>query len=680
MACASHHLPFHSQSCLRQFEEDVRFLLSIHQIDLPVRGSLCFSVQKATMSNPVDNSSAPRPRNRRLPSRSQGTTSSTSLYGPSPNTSKQASRETSPFKTSLLGSSGRNSPVNTTINRASGLLDIGWSSVSEFAYSLFGEQENSGKKNGKPSQTDLSKRKAHPWRAPFASDQRNRIASSQPGIRDVAAGAISERETALRAMKTASVLESHDGVNGGLDVTGRFKRRTSDENLSFLASRGATTATTEQIQDEGCLVYIHDIAATDTYPGLVLKYRCRDDAIKKANGLSNVNHLYIRRHIFVPVDACEIKGRPCEPPSYANAGKVDLLAPTPGENTEASSLEGPAQARGSKNIDYFGLSPLDIAKAEQKKEERLWEHVRWVKIDGFNSPVQIGRISRKSLGYYPPHRKKNIVSATASEISTPRQSIDLQNPATPCRSQTSTEIMNSPSSLTSRRREDSVMSSSRHSVSMMPGRTRSSAGSFSVSDNPRPVWMRGPGGIGTLGQNVKAPGPQDDALNKWARKHFSQLAVDKLPSMSVLGSETAHFGFTKDGESAEIAQGGDGYPHLEGAPADGGGIKLDKMAIGIEAWLRGAWQNRGSASTPMLGPRRREESDLIELEDTSDDGRLTGSLPPHDHMLNTLAGGSGQGNSWGRSMASSSGWSVSGSMTQGGINQVNSFGKDRKSD
>src|SRR5207249_2959521 len=106
------------------------------------------------------------------------------------------------------------------------------------------------------------------------------------------------------------------------------------------------------------------------------------------------------------------------------------------------------------------------------------------------------------------------------------------------------------------RRGDSLLSNRPpiSSATSSTGTRRSRINSIPTVDDPRPVWMRRPGGVGTLGKDVRAPGPNNDALNAWARKHFSNLAIDDLPSMSVIGAETAHFGFSKDGEPAEIAQ------------------------------------------------------------------------------------------------------------------------------
>ncbi|KAJ0388251.1 hypothetical protein COL922a_000513 [Colletotrichum nupharicola] len=236
--------------------------------------------------------------------------------------------------------------------------------------------------------------------------------TSRPGHQDIAAGSLAEREAALKAARTASVLQSHEGVNGGLDVTGKYKRRNSDEIAR-------DNIQDEEVQDQ--LVYIHHVQPTDTYAGIVLKYRCREDAFRKANGLWS-RDIQVRKWLAIPVDACEVKGRPCEPPSH-DGQAVDLLAPTPelrighGHNSLTSDHSQP--------VDFFSL-PTTNGLADAKNEEPEdppWTHVRWVTLDSNPNPVEIARVSRRSIGYFPPRRKKSLRSA-ASTLSTPRHSLD----------------------------------------------------------------------------------------------------------------------------------------------------------------------------------------------------------------------------------------------------------------
>jgi hypothetical protein len=401
-------------------------------------------------------------------------------------------------------------------------------------------------------------------------------------------------------MRTASVLESHDGVNGGLDVSGKFKKRKSDEDLR-------STALEEEVEDH--LVYIHHVQPSDTYAGIVLKYRCREDAFRKANGLWSRDNIQIRKYVVMPVDACEVRGRPCEAPSGEQ--RVDLLAPTP-DITESSSLDPGA------SDDFFGWSMNGKSKEQQKPgdDELPWTHVRWVSIDSLAKPVEIARVARRTLGYFPPRRKKSL--HTVSTLSTPRGSIDV--PSIPIGS----ELAGSPASNASPRR-NSILNPRPQlgniQGSSSPGGSRSRSRVHSSGDEHKPAWMRRPGGVGSMGKHVRAPGPERDYFNSWAKKHMPGLAIDSLPSMSVMGSESARFSINADEQSGIVES-----PFAEGhdvLSTSRQGSGLDKAALAVETWLRGAFAKK--PGTPILGPRTRlgaDEGDLIELTDTnSDDGR-----------------------------------------------------------
>lgn len=414
-------------------------------------------------------------------------------------------------------------------------------------------------------------------------------------------------------MRTASVLQSHDGVNGGLDVSGRFKKRRSDEDLRGSAAQSEDT-------DEH-LVYIHHVQPSDTYAGVVLRYRCREDAFRRANGLWSRDNTYIqaRKWLALPVDACEIRGRPCGgAPSYhsSSSGDVDLLAPTPEAATQV--VDDPFSTR---------QTPEHQQTSQTFDEDRPWTHVRWVAIDNFPAPVEIARVPRKALGYFPPRRKKSL--HTMSSLSTPRGSTDVPPSIT-----LGSEVDHAQSPGGARSRRLSTLSAASRSV---PGDL----------DNPhRPAWMRRPGGVGSLHGRVR--GPERDYFNSWTRKHLPGLNIESLPSMSVMGSESARFGFDDGGDDApgivespfegDGLDGGGGNVSVSRSGGGGGvsGNGLDKAAAAVETWLRGAFAKMPAPGTPVLGPRgthhqgahqgsRQVEGDLIELTDTnSDDGRPVG--------------------------------------------------------
>lgn len=441
--------------------------------------------------------------------------------------------------------------------------------------------------------------------------------SKKPGIDDVAAGSLAEREAALKAARKASILESHAGVNGGLDITGKHKRRNSDETAS------------EPAPPEEYLVYTHKVQPNDTYAGLILRYQCREDAFRKANGLWSRDSVQTRKWLTIPVDACEIRGRPCEPPSWHNTERVDHLAPTPAVEDESSGVD-------TTHDDFFSR-PMNGKQSEAKptvEEDKPWTHVRWVKIDTFQEPVEIARVSRKAMGYFPPRRRKSM--RTTSSLSTPRQSFDL-----------SSNPPGSPEDGSSRRHS---MLSNRPQISTTtmssPGRVR-----YDSNDN-LPQWMRRPGGVGSMGRNVRAPGPDKDAFTSWTKKHLPGLNIEGLPSMSVMGTETAHFGFKSESSGLVENHLGQGQDTTASSRQ---GTGLDKAAAAVESWLRGALSRQ--PGTPLIGARGRpdRDGDLIELTDTgSDDGRPPLDLPTS--MMDSMSLGTGsrsEGDSYfrGRTMA-----------------------------
>lgn len=208
------------------------------------------------------------------------------------------------------------------------------------------------------------------------------------------------------------------------------------------------------------------------------------------------------------------------------------------------------------------------------------------------------------MGYFPPRRKKSILSA----LSTPRQSSDYPLG------------MPGPSENHPTRRQSSL-SSSQPQLSLTPVSSRSRGGSEAAEN--KPAWMRRPGGVGTMGRNIRAPGPDRDSLNAWANKHFPGLNIDQLPSMSIMGSETARFGFKADG--TPIVESSYEEGRRDASALSNQGTGLDRAAAAVETWLRGALAKR--PATPLLRPRSKgaanNDNDLIELADTgSDDGRL----------------------------------------------------------
>jgi hypothetical protein len=475
--------------------------------------------------------------------------------------------------------------------------------------------DGNGRRKGKAKSTGRPK-VADTWGPPDPSERKKDGGIGQ--------GSTEDREVMLRTKRMARVMEGRDEeITSALDANGKFKRRTSTDELRPGSSH----------DDDFTLVYIHLVQKSDTLQGVILKYSCKPDVFRKANRFWPNDSIQMRERVILPIDACAIKGRPCDPPSKENPSQgVDLLAPTPEIETPPFPI--------STNDNFPSLNGTSAARPED--DENPWVHVRWVLLDNSPSahPVEIARMPRKTLGYFPPRRRKS----TLSSISTPRGSGETLRLGQTV-SQTSNEHSGSTASTPARRTSNlgprpgtqalsSISSyfpplpmSMNMNMNMnmgLPRKTRPRRESVDEAAD-RLGWMRGPGGVGTLGKNVRKPGPGQDGLNSWAKKLIPGLAIDGLPSTSVMGSETAHFGFLGGGEELpSIAEGVNGTDLLGGSGIVSGsanqGMGLENAAAAIEGWVRRlAIKGPG---TP-LGGGRVENPDLIELLDGtgSDDGR-----------------------------------------------------------
>jgi hypothetical protein len=438
----------------------------------------------------------------------------------------------------------------------------------------------------------------------------------------IGVGSLAARDNELKNRKKASVLESHERVNGGLDVAGRYKRRTSSE----------LPRESDQIEDEeDALVYVHPVKPQDTLAGVVLKYNCQPAVFRKANRLWPHDVIQVRKVVLLPVDACSIKGRPCDPPVEGQG--IDLLAKTPEiEESPISTRMNGGTSWGSFPQNGSSSTPFDILPIKPTKsddEEQPWTHVRWVLIDSSPNapPVEIARLSRKTLGYFPPRRRKS--QTTISTVSTPRASIDI-----PSISRTSDSAMGTPP-----RRLSNLSGTRPVAGSYFPGPTSypSRTRAESIGESGRAQWMRGPGGVGTFERNVRKPGPAQDGLNSWAAKHLPGFSVENLQSSAIIGGETANFGFRDElGTIGESPYNPGGNMSESTTPA-GQGIGLEQAAAAIEGWVRRlAVKGPGTPKMRPGGKVMPEAGDLIELLDGtgSDDGR--GFEPAVPHISSTV--------------------------------------------
>jgi hypothetical protein len=408
----------------------------------------------------------------------------------------------------------------------------------------------------------------------------------------VGAGTHEEREAMVREMKRKDLLTANEHLIP--DSVGRIKRRSSDERLSVSAPPGEN-------EDRDALVYIHHVRPQDTLAGLSIKYNCQQAVLRKANRMWPNDSVQTKKEIVLPVDACGVKGRPVQGPDALPA--EDLLL---GEYGDGSSCRTPtADTQGLPNgWSTPKLKDLETNSALSTEVEPPWKHDSWVLLPNDKQLTQIGRMPRRALGFFPPARRKSLA---CSDASTPRASVDLP------RSSTSTNPLTSSPSQSARPRASSNLSSSNLSSVSNHSRQRSTSG--------RGGWgLHGPGGVGTMGRNVRSPGPAQDGLNK----KFAQY----LPNMAPPPGQEY---FTPWAPS--LLDAGTGTPGQFGGsgavtPLGGGEINFQELGGAIEGWVRkvgtqaqklltepGTPGQGKRSAVPVLGAVGGDLGDLIELRD-----------------------------------------------------------------
>lgn len=397
----------------------------------------------------------------------------------------------------------------------------------------------------------------------------------------IGAGTQEERENMVRAMKRKDLLTANEHLVP--DSVGRIKRRTSDERLS-------SSAPPTENEDRDALVYVHRVRPHDTLAGISIRFNCQPAILRKANRMWPNDSVQVNKTMVIPVDACGVKGRPVPGPD-ANGDDDLLLDYGPhSANSDSNSLPngwGPSHPR-----DHDTTSTLS-SSLSQGEPDAPWKHDSWVLLPNEKEPTEIGRMPRRALGFFPPARRKSLVY---SDTSTPRASTDLP------RSSTSTNPhADSPTHRPSRPRASSNLSS----LSAPHGRHRSTSG----------FHLHGPGGVGTLGKNVRSPGPAQDGLNKLFASHLPN--VEPPPDQEY---------FTPWAPSLLDAD--RGISVQQGAPGvrtpNGGGIDLQDIGGAIEGWMRKVGSQASKLLTespgqgkrpadPVIGPVGGDFGDLIEL-------------------------------------------------------------------
>ena len=391
----------------------------------------------------------------------------------------------------------------------------------------------------------------------------------------------------VRAMKRKDLLLADQTLVA--DSAGRLKRRNSDDRMASSAPPGEN-------EDRDALVYIHKVRPQDTLAGITIKFNCQSAVLRKANRMWPNDSVQTKKTIVLPVDACGVKGRPVAGPGAPQEDHLLLGSWDHVSHANSNALPDGWASSAPKDIDSSSALSPSVSNADS---EPPWKHDSWVLFPNDKEPTEIGRMPRRELGFFPPARRKSLVF---SDTSTPRASVDLP------RSSTSTNShANSPTQPISRPRASSNLSA----VSApYRGRKRSTSG----------FHLHGPGGVGTMGKNVRGPGPGQDPLNKLFAAHLP--SVEPPPDQEYF---TPWAPSLLDADSGRVVHhGGSGAL----TPSGGAGIDFQEIGGAIEGWMRKVGtqaskilsepstpgQGKRSA-VPVLGAVGGDMGDLIELQD-----------------------------------------------------------------
>lgn len=438
-------------------------------------------------------------------------------------------------------------------NLAAELLESSWSSLQSLASSFLGSDPTRAKSGSEIT----SHKRRKPSRSNFyissapKQTQPSSWGPSAPAATQIGAGTKEERQALVQAKKREVLLLANgDSVS---DLKGRYKRRDS---------AGSPTAVDPE-QDEEALVYIHHVQPTDSMTGVTIKYGCQLAVLRKANGFWPSDSIQTRKVVLLPVEACSVKGRRVRP-----AQDQDLL----GDERESEDMN-------SSSIAPAGETAEDKSHGDEggtKNDDRTWKHEAWVQIEGFPAAVEIGRVPRRSLGFFPRTRRKS-QSQPYTDAETPSPSFDTPRPT---------------------RSDSSTQTSSGPSLPTPPDTGPANAGSRrGHRRNRSSICLIGPGGVGTLDRDVTAPGPAPDGLNKFVSQHLPHLTVPPPPGTP--------------GETA-----------VESTASSSTG--LENVGVAIEGWMRkmasrakaGLAELQQSAhSQPGQGIGIGGLGDLIELDE-----------------------------------------------------------------
>ncbi|KAJ5447904.1 hypothetical protein N7445_002725 [Penicillium cf. griseofulvum] len=445
-------------------------------------------------------------------------------------------------------------------------LDSSWSSLQSLASSVLGSDAGRVSPNNVP--------KTHTRRKPSRSDvyikstPRSTWGPSAPTAPQYGTGTKEDRQALVQAKKREALLLADSDPIASRTLP--HKRRDSGD-ISYQSF--------ESEHDEDALAYIHKVQPADTITGVTIKYGCQAAVLRKANGFWPNDNIQSRNTVLLPVDACSVKGRPIpkEP--------VDLLSNND-EDPSDSSIAPVAASTDDTSIEHDTSTT-----ASGVDGNHAWKHESWVHMDGFPKPVQIGRVPRRALGFFPRTRRKSISYSDAEPPDSYRETITPPSPTGSPPPPLSFGILPR-----TRPNGDQPKPKMTHPARPRHRRQRSS------------IQLSGTG-VGTLDPTSTGPGPALDGFTRFFAQHMPNLA----PALPPDNPTEASFDSTSTATS-------------------NASTSLENIGGVFEGWVRKvATRAKAGINELQQGPPIQQGSsrgrnmwrmdDLIELDDGMVDGR-----------------------------------------------------------
>lgn len=485
---------------------------------------------------------------------------------------------------------------------SSGLWDS-WSSLQGLASTLLGS-------DAQPSVRTIANgtAKSPSWKKNTKTSAPPRSVS-QWGVNinpspQLAAGSHHERHAMVQDKKREALLLA----NGHLqtDTTGRYKRRDSDTNLHV-----------SPVGDEHALVYVHKVQPRDTLAGVMIKYNCQQTVFRKVNRFWPNDNIQIRTHVFLPIEACGIRGKKIE----ENQDTFGLLDSN--DDVGAKRMSNAANASPTPFNAQMSADPLSISlPLTSSHETTSFKHESWVRVPTMAEPIEILRIPRSTLGFFPPRRKSRTFSDASDapnnlySDTTPKTSFDmLRHPPTHAASQNAPPARRP---LYTRNHRSSSISTTNANAATFAGR------------------LKGPGGVGTLRSsnlNNPVPGPAEDGLNKMFAHHLPNLAPPSLtPKVTPRSTPRASTDSVRSNSSSGLGEMGGA---IEGWVRKLG-VRTNAKSDGLNERLGDLIELEGGSSSVIEEEDGEETPTLI--INANDDALLRERFPPRGRVREAYPG------------------------------------------